>query len=832
MKSIEDISNELNNLDFVSYSKYIAEFLNIFSISNTTVRRIIEKAAKEQFREVIYVYKRAIILCVSDKNISSITEGYIGITPLIISISPQFISVKSNNYGEVCCRHNEIGKHVLIFSHLLENKRKDKDIYETLDFASLIFQLKNKIKSLKPNIQITDLIVNVVYLVLSCQLINKNETKQVLNWSSRTNNFDDILIDLCKINRINNANFIDVKLFHDIPIDRQLFSIINNLFNYDISLIDSEVLSSLLYKLLDNSTDINLIGHQTSYQNINKLLTPLLIEKYNNIINKKQQINLHEVVLELKALKFFDPTNGPGCFLASAMNAVVNLINDINKITGSDYSTELNTDNYIALVSNDVSYKLSKLIIWFTYIQNSITDKISINYIVEIFDKIKVSVGNQLTSDWSLFCKNDGNVYIIGSPLFKGANKQTEAMKEDIEYVCGVKVNNVDYASAWLIKASDYIKYSKSKAAFILTNSICQGEQVMPIWSNIHSKNCEIEFAYRPFKWYNTSSDKVGVTVIIIGITDKRYAESKILIDAETRLKCTYISPYLIPNINTYIVRRKHILSKHLPKMRKGNMPYDNGALMFNWNNKNEFLSNIPNSKTIIKRLVGAEEYINGVPRYCFWIRDDQSNWAKTIDIISDRIGQVKLYRETSKASKKTKNNPHQFREFIETQKGSQTLIVPSVSSENRVYIPIGFVYDNTIINNLAFAIYDCETWVLPILVSKMHQLWIKIVCGKLESRNRYSSELGYNTFPFPEIDNLQKHALTQLSRELIKTREEYCELSLGELYSNTPPKLANIHQKIDEYIDECYGKSVFNSDTERLSMLFNLYLKMIEDEK
>ena len=658
---------------------------------------------------------------------------------------------------------------------------------------------------------------------MSCQFINKNKTRQVLNWYSRTNNFDDILIDLCKIIGINNTNFIDVKLFHDISIDRKLFTIINKLFNYDISLIDSEVLGSLLYKLLDNSADINLIGHQTSYQNINKLLTPLLIEKYGNIINNKQQTNLHEIVLELKKLKFFDPTNGPGCFVASAMNAVVNLINDINKITGSDYSTELNTDNYIALVSNDVSYKLSKLIIWFTYTQNSTIDKISINYIVDIFDKIRVSVGNQLKSDWDLLCENDGNVYVIGSPQFKGAMKQTNAMKEDVGYVYGDKVNNVDYASAWLIKASDYIKYSKSKAAFILTNSICQGEQVMPIWSNIHSKNCEIEFAYRPFKWYNTSSDKVGVTVVIIGITDKTYAESKILIDTETRLKCSYISPYLLPNINTYVVRRKHILSKHLPKMRKVNMPYDNGALIFNWNKKNEFSSNIPNSKTIIKRLVGADEYINGVPRYCFWIRDDQYNWANAIDIISYRIGQVKSFRATSKASEKTKNNPHQFREFIETEKGTQTLIVPSVSSENRVYIPIGFVYDNTIISNLAFAIYNCETWVLPILVSKMHQLWIKIVCGKLESRNRYSNELGYNTFPFPEIDSIQKHALTQLSRELIKIREEYCGSSLGQLYSNTPPKLANIHQKIDEYIDVCYGKSDFNSDTERLSMLFNL---------
>ena len=260
-------------------------------------------------------------------------------------------------------------------------------------------------------------------------------------------------------------------------------------------------------------------------------------------------------------------------------------------------------------------------------------------------------------------------------------------------------------------------------------------------------------------------------------------------------------------------------------------MPYDQGHLLID--SSEEYTSLIQNeaAKSFIKEIVGSEEFINAERRWCIWIPDnDALEKAEEIDNIKKRIEDVRTFRANSTASDKCKANPHQFRETYSTDKDCCSLVVPSVSSENRPYIPIGFISDRTIVSNLAFAVYNCEPWVLCIISSSMHMLWMKTVCGALETRYRYSNVLCYNTFPLPYISDSKKKELSALAYQLIAVREKYCDKSLGQLYNEMPDELCRVHNTINDKIESLYQEEPFLSDIDRLSCLMNLYKTKVKN--
>jgi hypothetical protein len=255
-------------------------------------------------------------------------------------------------------------------------------------------------------------------------------------------------------------------------------------------------------------------------------------------------------------------------------------------------------------------------------------------------------------------------------------------------------------------------------------------------------------------------------------------------------------------------------------------MPYDDGNLLLTPDEKDALITAAPSAEAFIKRLVGSDEFINSIERYCIWIPTDDLSKALAIKQIADRVAKVKKFRLSGKdaAANKLAEKAHQFREFRSTEK--QTLVVPSVSSENRKFIPMGFVGPDTIVSNLSFAIYECQPWVLPILSSSMHMIWATTTCGNLETRIRYSSQLCYNTFPLPVLSQEQQKELTKLAFDLIACRERFPDKSLGELYSKMPIELEKLHLVIDQYIDSIYGLQGSISDQDRLRKLLEIYAK------
>ena len=345
------------------------------------------------------------------------------------------------------------------------------------------------------------------------------------------------------------------------------------------------------------------------------------------------------------------------------------------------------------------------------------------------------------------------------------------------------------------------------------------------LWPRIYGLGCEIDFAYRSFKWKNSPKHSTGVSVIIVGLSSSAYQDQEKVLYADNQvIKTNVIGPYLVNSTKTIISKRTRPLSPQLPDMPKGNMPYDGQHLLLDKSTKDNMVEQSPEASKYLKRIVGSDEFINNIERWCLWIADADFDDAVKIPLVRERIDKVREFRlsKSDKNAQKLAQRPHQFREFRSSTQ--QTLVVPSVSSENRPYIPIGFIGKNTVVSNLAFAIYNCEPWVFGVVSSRIHMAWIRTVCGSHETRLRYSSRLGYNTFPLPFIDDDKKSKITSLVFDIISERENYCDRSLGSIYSDLPERLRLLHELLDKEVESCYQQEPFSSDAERIKLLLNMY--------
>ena len=389
----------------------------------------------------------------------------------------------------------------------------------------------------------------------------------------------------------------------------------------------------------------------------------------------------------------------------------------------------------------------------------------------------------------------------------------------------------MDYISIWFYKGSEYIKNIEGDLGFVSTNSIVQGELVVLLWPHILSNEVKIKFAYKPFKWSNNAKSKAGVTVVIIGLTSRRsFIRYLYLNNLKTTVK--NINAYLVDFKNTYILNRSKPLSR-FPKMTYGNLPGGCTELFLTPNEKNELTRKYPELNKYIKRLVGSQESINNIERYCLWFKDLKLNdqiLQKTE--INSKLEVIKNNRESSKdkSYNDLSDRPHQFRDLNETLENS--IVVPIVSSENRKYIPLSIVNSECIVPNSAQVIYDTEMWIFSIVCSQMHMVWMRAVAGRLEERYRYSKNVVYNTFPFS--NTREKEELAQNAFKIIGEREKHPEKTLAQLYDpdKMPDGLREAHHQNDLAIERCYRSKPFENDEERLEYLFKLYEKMIAEEE
>ncbi|MFA7421847.1 MAG: DNA methyltransferase [Melioribacteraceae bacterium] len=638
------------------------------------------------------------------------------------------------------------------------------------------------------------------------------------------------------------------------------------------SAINPDIFGSMFQAVVSEDQRGNLGQHYTSVPNIMKVIKPLFLDElYENFEkNKNNPQRLIDLLNRLGKIKIFDPACGSGNFLIIAYKElrkleikIIHQLLTLQKRASSFEPTEeqisflpksqlslaasfqidlfsrIQLNQFYGIEIDDFAHEIAKLSLWLAEHQMNImflNEFGRTNPTLPLKEAGKIVCANATRIDWAKICpkENDHEIYVLGNPPYRGARIQQARHKADMDFVLNSFENyrDLDYIACWFYKGASYINGSNSKLCFVSTSSICQGLQVSLLWPQIFSIGIEINFAHTSFKWTNNAKYNAGVSVVIVGLSNySKY--SKTIFSESLSRKVDFINAYLSTGSNTIIYRRSNSLS-NFPEMSFGNMPNDGGGLILSENEKEQLLTQNPNSAKYIKILLGSQEYIRGQLRYCLWINDIDKSEAKKIPFIFNRIKLTREHRIKSKdeGTNELAKRPHQFRD-IKAPINNQ-IIIPSVSSERREYIPTGYVYTDTVISNSAQVIYDPEPWVLGVITSKIHMVWLKTVGGKLEERIRYSKDIVYNNFPFPQITDQRKQELTQTTFRILEEREKHSDKTLAELYDpdKMPKGLREAHHLNDLAVERCYRSKPFESDEERLEYLFQLYEQMIAEEQ
>ena len=607
--------------------------------------------------------------------------------------------------------------------------------------------------------------------------------------------------------------------------------------------INPDIFGSMMQAVVNDKQRGVMGMHYTSVPNIMKVIEPLFLQELKNEFDKNfdDYKKLNQLLLRLENIRIFDPACGSGNFLIIAFKELKKLEIDIlcrlreitTALTFSFSSIKLS--QFYGIEIDDFACQIAKLSLWLAEHQ------MNVKYI-EIFGQAnptlplkeggKIACGNATRLNWAEICPQDAGkeIYILGNPPYLGARIQNQEQKDDMDFVFDKKLTkyrDLDYISCWFYKASQFIQNSKSRFAFVSTNSICQGDSVGLLWPHLFKIGVEIFFAYTSFRWQNNAKYNAGVTVAIIGLKSINLKTSKTLFIENSEKLVENISPYLTAGSNLAITRINKPISKNFPKMNFGNMPADDGNLILTTSEKNYLIQENPQFAKIIKKFLGSQEFIRGQDRWCLWIEDENLELALTNNFIKTRIENCQKVREKS-ARPYLAKIPHRFAQVCHIN--GDSIIIPRVSSEKREYIPIGFLDKNSIISDSALAIYDAEPWIFAVLTSKIHMLWVRAVGGRLKTDLRYSAEICYNTFPFPDISEKQKQSLTNYVYNILAERERHSEKTMAELYkpNKMPTGLRQAHQDLDIAIELCYRSKPFTSDEDRLEHLFKLYAEMV----
>jgi hypothetical protein len=432
------------------------------------------------------------------------------------------------------------------------------------------------------------------------------------------------------------------------------------------------------------------------------------------------------------------------------------------------------------------------------------------------------------------FANEGGETYICGNPPYLGSREQKDEQKDDLRILFDKRVLNwksLDYVAGWFIKATDFCTKTKSSIAFVSTNSICQGLQVPLLWPEIFSAGCQIEFAYTSFRWTNLASHNAGVTVAIIGITTQPRSPRRLFSVGDSgqtiERQCAHINAYLAVGESVIVDKAGRPVDGR-SEMTFGNTPIDGGRLLLSHDELDAMGLTAAQQVLFVRRIYGSAEFIRGLERYCLWIEDQHLAQAQTIPSIAQRIREVRILRlNGGKTAKDIAAKSHQFQRMLSAKQS--TLVVPSVSSESREYLPIGLLPARSIVSNLAFALYDAPLWNMALIASRLHVVWIATVCGKMKTDFRYSNTLGWNTFPLPTLTDKNKADLTRCAENILLAREHHFPATIADLYNpdTMPEDLRQAHERNDEVLERIYIGRRFRNDTERLEKLFDLYTMM-----
>ena len=631
--------------------------------------------------------------------------------------------------------------------------------------------------------------------------------------------------------------------------DRKMREALLDLCVLDWSLISPAIFGSLFQSIMDEGARRNLGAHYTSEENILKLIKPLFLDslwsEFEKIKGSKNKlVDYHK---KLRSLNFIDPACGCGNFLVITYRelrllelAVLRaLYGTEQQVLDVDQLMQVNVDQFHGIEIEEFPAQIAQVALWLTDHQMNmrISEEFG-NYFARIPLKTTPHIvhGNALQIDWESVLPAKRCSYILGNPPFLGKSNQSKQQKTDLLNVFkNVKsASDLDFVCAWYSKASFYIQSNNEVlCAFVSTNSITQGEQVSILWPFLFSLGINIHFAHRSFQWSNEGKGKAAVHCVIIGF-GKKVTSNKIIYEYDNTkgepqaFKVTNISPYLIDSANIIIAKMQNPIMD-VPKIRCGNKPSDGGNLLLKDFELEELLRLEPDSKPYIRKFVGSDEFINNISRWCLWLKDISPNDLRKLPIVLKRVDAVRKFRikSTAEPTKKSAATPTNF--FYISQPNSNYIAIPEVSSENRKYVPIGYLPSDVIASNKIYIISEPSLFLLGVLQSSMHMAWLGIVGGRLESRFQYSGTMVYNTFPWPNFDKKYHQPIEKCAQSILDVRAEYSQSTLADLYDplSMPIKLLKAHQALDKAVDSAYGYKGAETDSARVAFLFDLYQKV-----
>lgn len=625
--------------------------------------------------------------------------------------------------------------------------------------------------------------------------------------------------------------------------------------DFDWSEISPTIFGAVFESTLNPETRRSGGMHYTSIENIHKVIDPLFLnelrEKLDDALAYKNEKTRNEKLIEFQnyiaSLNFLDPACGSGNFLTETYLSLRRLENEMLSAMSKGMmmldiadTIKVSIQQFYGIEVNDFAVKVAKTALWIAEAQMWTETKKIISSFTNISDFLPLETydniveENALRINWNDVISNNKCSYIMGNPPFVGSKYSDKEQKLDMDYVfennSKIKYRTLDYVTCWFYLASKYILETEIKCAFVSTNSITQGEQTGIIWKPIIEMGITINFAHRTFRWDSEASLKAHVHCVIIGFSCKNIVDKKIIFDNGKVLKTNNINPYLVSAPNVFIESRNKPFDLR-KKMIAPNKPCDYNNLKIEKNEYTDFISKYPQSKKWIKRMVGAQEFINNKERYCLWLVGCEPSELRSMPLVLERVNKCREDRikANTEESLKLANTPTLFREQINPK---SYLIIPCVSSERRRYIPIGFLDDKTIPVMGTLIIPNADLYDFGILTSNVHMSWTRTVCGRLKSDYRYSKDIVYNNFPLPNPTSQQRDKIEQTAQMILDARAKYPNSSLADLYDELtmPVELRKAHQANDVAVMEAYG---FNwkimTESECVAELMKMYQLLTE---
>jgi hypothetical protein len=618
--------------------------------------------------------------------------------------------------------------------------------------------------------------------------------------------------------------------------------------------VNPDIFGSMFQAVVDEESRDALGQHYTSVPNIMKVIRPLFLDKLYAELHKSRgsRKRLEALLERLTRIRVFDPAMGSGNFLIISYKELRRLemavFRALQEVSGQQemFMSGIRLSQFYGIEIDDFAHEVAQLSLWLAEHQMNTLFASEFGRqepVLPLKDSANLVLGNSLRVSWESVCSpsEDCDVYVCGNPPFNGYNSRSSGQRDDMAYVFqGFKKHkDLDFVSCWLWLGAKFSSENGVNVAFVSTNSIFQGEQVSLLWPKIFELGVSIDFAYQAFSWGNSAKGNAGVHVVVVGMTPHK--PQNLLyqkFEGQWNFRVVKgISPYLLEGGEVAVASRAKPISAS-KKMVRGNQPTDGGHFFMTSEEREEALAFYPEISNWIKKVLGGDEFLKGRDRWVLWLSDASDEELGELlknDFVRERLEKVSAsrLRSSNAQTRKLSEKPHLFWQDNQPRSGGYILF-PRVTSERRVYIPIGLFSHEVIVTDLVQIVPGGDPFDFSILSSSMHVDWLRLVGGRLESRLRYSAAIVYNTFPWPDASERQRQEIEKLGREVILARAAHPDKTMAQLYDpdKMPENLLEAHQALDRAVEKLYRDRPFRDTAERQEYLLARYEQLIEAEK